>query len=230
MKNPNYNTAGLELLAQDFPWPEKRPEAPTSDFGWGIGGAELIQSMAPNDVRCVVEIGTLLGSSARTFAEWFPDARIVCVDPWMDLKNRPLLEQAPNLAHWLNDVENGIYQVFLASNWDYRDRIIPVRGFSPQMLGPISRADVNPDFIYVDGSHIYEDVIVDLSVCHTLFPDALICGDDWNWEEVRRAVRYYGEKHHISVVSEGNTWVLQASPGAIETDADAGDDSKTQSE
>jgi hypothetical protein len=98
---------------------------------------------------------------------------------------------------------------FLASNWDYKNRIIPLRGYSPEMLLPVFSSGITVDFVYVDGSHIYEDVIVDLSAIRTLFPDSIISGDDWKWESVRTAVQFVANKHCYSIVSKGNTWILK---------------------
>ena len=42
-----------------------------------------------------------------------------------------------------------------------------------------------------------------------LFPDALICGDDFgNHSGVKKAVLEMGEKHHLTVVVDKNLWKI----------------------
>jgi hypothetical protein len=208
-KDEDGKQIGLARLAAEFPWPNVDRSVPNTSFGWGIEGKELFDSKICHEPTCIIEIGTLLGGSARQFADTWPTCTIVCIDPWFDKKDRALLRLRPDLRHWLDDVKDGLFQVFLASNQAYQHRLIPMRGYSPAMLMPVYRAGVHPDFIYIDGSHEYEDVLVDISVSHLLFPEAQIGGDDWKWESVRRAVEHYAARQRLSVATMGNTWLLE---------------------
>lgn len=204
-------TSDLAGLVTSYPWPGQRPDAPVSEWGWGIEGRELLDIRLPTNARVVVEIGSLLGSSARYFAERYPSAHIFCIDPWFDVddpKDRPFLEHAPELTDFVTSQEDGIYQIFLASNWELRDRLTPLRGFSPDMLTPINRAGIDPDVVYIDGSHTYEDVIADIVTARALFPTAVLCGDDWDWPGVKHAVSYVARNRGDEIHSLGNTWLL----------------------
>ncbi len=208
---------GLNDLVNAYPWPTRRPDAPASEWGWGIEGRELLDSMLPKEARFVVEIGSLLGSSARYFAERYPEAHVFCIDPWFDVdsaKDRPFLNHAPELTEFVTKEKDGIYQIFLASNWELRDRLTPLRGFSPDMMSPVHSAGVEPDIVYVDGSHVYEDVLADVAVARALFPNAVLCGDDWDWPGVKHAVNYLAANRGDQVHSEGNTWLLQQNKAA----------------
>lgn len=207
---------GLAALAAAHPWPASRPESPTSDWGWGIEGEDLLRRAVPTTATVVVEIGTLLGASARFFATHCPEATIVCVDPWFDVDDpadRPFLAEVPELTEAVVGRPDGIHQVFLASNWDLRDRLIPVRGFSPDALAPIHGHGVEADVVYIDGSHVYEDVIADLTTARALFPDAVLCGDDWNWPGVHHAVGYVATNRGDTIETAGNTWLLHRGGG-----------------
>jgi len=203
---------GLDDLVNAHPWPAGRPDAPVSEWGWGIEGRELLDAELPADVRFVVEVGSLLGASARYFAERFADAHIFCVDPWFDVDdpaNRPFLAHAPELTDFVTTQTDGIYQIFLASNWELRHRLTPLRGFSPDMLAPIHAAGIQPDVVYIDGSHTYEDVIADVVTARALFPHAVLCGDDWDWPGVKHAVSYVATNRGDRIKSLGNTWLLE---------------------
>ena len=213
------HASGLEILRRDNPWPGEIPDFPVTSWGWGIDGEKLLLSRLPADARCILEIGTLLGASTRFFADARPDATVICIDPWNDSKDRPLLRYQPELTPYLNDRPDGLYNVFLASTWDYRERVIPLRGYSPERLRDVYDAGLKPDFVYVDGSHEYEDVLVDLTTCHLLFEEAVLCGDDWSWASVSRAVDFFARMRGFEIVTEGKTFTLKATTASarIET-------------
>ena len=207
---PNVN--GVKKLADEYPWPETKPDAPVSTWGWGMDGEELVRQHLPRDAQVIVEIGTLLGSSARFLADHCPDAHLFCVDPWFDVTDpadRPFLEHAPELTDFVTKQTDGIYQVFLASNWELRHRLTPLRGFSPDMLAPIHAHGIEVDAVYIDGSHVYEDVLADVIATAMMFPAAMMCGDDWNWPGVQHALNYVAANRGREIITSDNTWLLK---------------------
>lgn len=207
--------SGVSALADAHPWPRERPEVPTSTWGWGIDGIELLRAAVPSDAAVIVEIGSLLGASARFLADHCPDAHLFCIDPWFDVSDpadRPFLAHVPELADVVTTQPDGLYRVFLASNWHLRHRLTPLRGYSPDLLAPIHRCGIEPAAVYIDGSHVYEDVIADVVTARALFPEAVLCGDDWNWPGVRHAVTYVAVNRGDRIRTEGNTWLLERGP------------------
>lgn len=205
-----------DLIAAN-PWPTERPDVPAVDWGWGVEGAELLTELVDPGTELILEIGSLLGGSARFWASHCPDAVVLCVDPWIDVaqvSDRPFLEHVPELVDVVVGRLDGMYDVFLASNWELRDRIIPLRGFSPDRLASVHAAGLQPDVVYVDGSHVYEDVIADLSTARALFPDALLCGDDYDWPAVAAAVGYVAANRGDRVRRHGNTFAIEQSGDA----------------
>ncbi|MEM7325440.1 MAG: class I SAM-dependent methyltransferase [Actinomycetota bacterium] len=199
-------------LIEAYPWPEQRPEAPAVSWGWGIEGQELLRCLVKPEVAVVLEIGSLLGGSARFWADHCPSAHVICVDPWTDVANvadRPFLEHVPDLVDFVVGRTDGLFDVFVASNWELRHRITPLRGFSPDALTRVLEHQVRPDVVYVDGSHVYEDVIADVASARTLFPSALICGDDYNWPAVGAAIDYLVASRGDVLHTEGNTWAIE---------------------
>lgn len=207
----------LEQLLLENPWPVVKPDAPTSTWGWGIDGEDLLRSSIPSDSAVIAEIGSLLGGSARFFAELCPSAHLLCIDPWFDVDDaadRPFLAHTPELADFVLNQTDGIFQIFLASNWELRHRLTPLRGFSPDPLVSIHRHGIVPEVIYIDGSHVYEDVLADLFTSRALFPDAILCGDDWNWPGVQHAVNYLAANRGDKARNDGNTWLIERGSSA----------------
>jgi hypothetical protein len=207
----------LERLRRAFPWPAVRPAVEPSRRGWDGGGRHLVtEAIAAHGVRLVLEVGSFLGLSARTWLDSCPDLTVICLDPWPDLDVRQW-----GLHDWPELFDRKLYDVFLSSCWPYRERIIPYRGTSPAALRDLRARGVVPDLVYLDGDHSYQAVTTELTTCRRLFPEALLCGDDWTWtaehfppHSVREAVQDFAAGHGLEVVADGNTWRLDRRPGA----------------
>ena len=81
-----------------------------------------------------------------------------------------------------------LFETFQARCWDYRERVLPLRTTSLEGLRRVADAGLEPDLVYVDAEHTYEAVSAELKLARELFPHALLCGDDYDWSGVRRAV------------------------------------------
>ena len=205
----------LDRLRRKYPWPAQRPAVAPSDRGWDCGGRELVTAaLAARSARIVLEIGSFVGLSARTWLRAAPAATVICVDPWPDVDVRDW-----GIRDWPELAGQSLYDVFLSGCWPYRDRVIPVRGGSPGALEEIHAVGVRPDLVYIDGDHSHDAVWRDLWFCSRLFPNAVLCGDDWTWtgkhfppKSVREAVLEFAASEGGRVEASGNTWVLHRSP------------------
>jgi predicted O-methyltransferase YrrM len=63
--------------------------------------------------------------------------------------------------------------------------------------------DESLDFVFVDGSHLYQDVLLDLEA---LWPKVrnggILSGDDFLWADVERAVREFAKKYNVQFTLE----------------------------
>jgi hypothetical protein len=188
---------------------------PGSDRGWDGGGRRLVvEALADVRAPLVVEVGCFLGLSARTWLKARPDLTLVCIDPWPEVDVRDW-----GVHDWPELFGAPLYETFLSGCWDYRDRLVPVRGTSPGALAEVAACGVRPHLVYIDGDHSYEAVRADLDACRRLFPRALLAGDDWLWSashfpprSVREAVQDHAADHGHEITAEGNTWVLSRPP------------------
>lgn len=110
----------------------------------------------------IIEIGSYMGESSVIFAEEFPYADVICIDPWKS-------------GYDDNDSASSSDFIEVEQQFNLRvkeyDNIFKVKGNS---LDYYKECDV----VYIDGSHKYEDVKADL--LHWL-PQTkkVICGHDY---------------------------------------------------
>jgi hypothetical protein len=205
------NIPPLEQLRLIYPWPAVRPALAPSERGWDGGGRDLVtRRLTERSVKVILEVGTFLGLSTRTWLKAAPQATVICVDPWYEY-----LHNDAGIRDWPELLGKNLYHLFLSSCWDYRDRIIPLRGTSPSALQVVADLGVRPDFVYIDGEHDYESAKTDIETCHRLFPQAVLTGDDWTWDEhthppraVREAVEDFAAEKGWRVEARDNTWAL----------------------
>ena len=82
-----------------------------------------------------------------------------------------------------------LYKRYVDNVWNNRKKIIPVRMDGRKAAVYISKLGIQPDLIYLDMGHSYEEVIGDLNVITREFPNVIIVGDDYlYWTGVRKAV------------------------------------------
>ncbi|MBI3866030.1 MAG: class I SAM-dependent methyltransferase [Planctomycetia bacterium] len=173
----------VAAFAERHPWPNEKPVVPPfPDRNWLFPATEgLLRNTVPQTSKLIVELGSWTGRSTRFLAELAPSATIVAVDHW---EGSPEHRTDPELR----DALPRLYETFLAECWAERERIIPVRSSSVAGLRAVAQAGLVPDAVYIDADHRFESVVADLTAALDLFPSAVIVGDDWDWEEVRKAV------------------------------------------
>jgi SAM-dependent methyltransferase len=136
----------------------------------------------------IVEIGSWAGASAITWADAlkrFNRGRgiVLCIDPWEDYFDPSAVagggdrRQYDRMASALT--EGRIFPLFRhnvrATGHD--DIILPVRAPSETVLPLLSEGSV--DLVYVDGSHAYHRVALDLALgSRVLRRGGILCGDD----------------------------------------------------
>ncbi len=221
MMGQGINYLNDPALAQLSQWPATKPavrEDHQSMFGNAAPFEQLLKGLYPdggasyNRPLIFLELGSWLGASALFMARQIPSAIVICVDHWLgsiEINNHPLY--AGKIAT--------LYDTFLANCWSYKDRIVPVRMTTLEGMIKIHQLGIQPDLVYVDAAHSYPDVTGDLEAVYALFPNTIICGDDFDWDQipgwnfpVQRAVNDFAARHGFTVHSgrETNTrfWYL----------------------
>ena len=181
------------------------PVLPESLWGWlGTKNQKYLEKfIVENKPQKVVEIGTWLGLSAIFIAKKLQSGAILfCIDPWVpykDMENIPECQAPLKIA----------YQQFLSNciHNQVTDKIKPMKMSSMQAVNYFS-SDI--DLIYIDGSHLEEDVYNDIIFWYPkLSSNGIMCGDDMGWPSVYRAVMRAKQKINVTVEFDDNFWWLE---------------------
>ncbi|WP_229801495.1 class I SAM-dependent methyltransferase [Tateyamaria omphalii] len=222
---------GLEALRRDNPWPEF-PYEEHAPFHLaldsnGDGGREIIlNQILEYDVKLMVEVGCFLGGSALHWLGTKPDLHLIGVDPWENSWARYVEDMAKDpsmsrhVAH-ISDVEVariadlirqfGNFAVTMNNLRRHKDRFTPVRRFSPEALQYLSDRSVPVELIYIDAFKHRAD----LDAAYALFPDAVLCGDDWLWPDetgefvMQTAIKEFAHEHGFDIEDKRQSWVLR---------------------
>lgn len=119
--------ASLARLKEMYPWPATRPAVSPIDWAMDGGGRSLVtDAIRKHNLKVILEVGVFLGGSLRTWLEASPDVVVLAVDPWEGTWGGVARRFGhPEYAEQL-DRDNGPYESFLSSLWEYRDRVIPI--------------------------------------------------------------------------------------------------------
>ena len=219
----------ITTVKEAFPFPEERPNF--KPFTWKLdgGGRDLMFSLLDREnVALMVEVGVLYGGSCLQWLKHKPTISVVGIDPW-DFDNEQVrywwryrhsygLSNLDQKGMSDNDFleqllrPDAAYRATLSNLWDYRDRFVPVRGRSPEMLYKLAQLGLTPDLVYFDS----DKELSDLWVCQKLWPTAIISGDDWTWSPidqnniypVQEVVGKFAAEHQMEVHSSEATWYL----------------------
>jgi SAM-dependent methyltransferase len=221
---------GLAPLRRDNPWPEfpygEHPAFHLALDANGDGGREIIlEQILKHDVKLMVEVGCFLGGSALHWLGAKPDLHLIGVDPWENSWARYVEDMAkdPNMsrhvAH-MSDVEVariaklirqfGNFPVTMNNLRKHKDRFTPVRRFSPEALHYLSERGVPVELIYIDAFKHGSD----LDAAHALFPNSILCGDDWLWPDetgemvMQTTIKEFAKKHGYEIENKRQSWVL----------------------
>jgi hypothetical protein len=214
------------MLSDEFKSKYSLPETPgisRYDFSLDGGGRNLVTTaIDENNIKLMLELGCFLCGSTRLWLEHDPNLIVVGIDPWEGdwatplrshhaVKNPKPWRTIPDREAFLSSVEkHGPFLSAMANVQEFKDRFFPVPGFSPEKLYEIKELGVNPELIYFDADKKPEH----LEAAHTLWPDAILTGDDWTWNEdkgfpARQVVQAFAEKHGFVAKARGATWILR---------------------
>jgi predicted O-methyltransferase YrrM len=175
--------------------------------------SQVVEDKKPS---LIIEVGSFLGWSAYGMSskmkELNPDGVTICVDSWMGGSD-----------HWESTVFGGdnriqrkngyptFYYNFLA-NMCYmgmQETVIPFAYPSVTaadiLQTVMKRENLFADMIYIDGSHLYLDVLLDLQNYWPLLKDGgVMFGDDWTCPDVREAVLEFVQENKYPLTIHPN--------------------------
>ncbi len=195
--------AALANFVAQYPWPPQKPDVPPFPRRDWLhkGTTDLLTRSVGQTTRLIVEVGSSTGRSARFLSSLAPGATVVAIDHW---EGSPEHKNDPQLAPFLSR----LYETFLAECWSYCDQIVPVKAKSVEGLQRVADAGLQADLVFIDADHAFDSVVSHLSLALDLFPRAVIVGDDYDWDEVCRAVETVARDRGLRCESVGPGWRL----------------------
>ncbi len=190
----------LQELRNAFPFPKDPPAVPELDHGWfGPEHVELLSGAVGPNVAVALELGSWLGKSTRFLASKCPNAAVIAVDHWAGSPEHHVMADCRPLLPTL-------YDTFIKNCWAFKDRIVPLRMDTVSGMKLVHQHGIRPDLIFIDAGHEYPSVNADISHALRLFPDAILCGDDFIWEGVGRSVREHVRAGAMKTWVKHNVW------------------------
>lgn len=159
-------------------------------------------SRLPNNAK-IVEIGAWKGRSTSFISvECINSGKNIeyfVVDTWL----------GSNEHEHIHDGEiSTLYDVFLKNTERIKDFIKPMKMTSVEASKHFK--DGSLDYVYIDGSHEYEDVLDDIKHWYPKVKrGGIISGDDYLWNPVERAVNESFGILGVEFKIEGNEWYYE---------------------
>jgi predicted O-methyltransferase YrrM len=127
----------------------------------------------------ITEIGSYVGASTCCFgatANALKNTQIICIDTW----NNDAMSDG-NRDTWVE---------FKKNTSSFFDFVVPIRGFSTDVVEQVRKVAHSFDILFIDGDHSYEGVKADWEAYkHFLKPDSIVVFHDYGWAEgVKRVV------------------------------------------
>lgn len=150
-------------------------------------------AQSAEDCKIIYEIGSYCGKSARAMADNSPnDCKIYCIDPW----NYTILKEDRSFL----TVDQTTFGQFLIGMSDHikSGKVIPISKRFEDCVTIFNDADL----IFIDGDHSYGSVVHDITKSLKILKSGgIICGHDYNWETVKKAVdQILGETEKVDTI------------------------------
>ncbi|WP_374432114.1 class I SAM-dependent methyltransferase [Ideonella dechloratans] len=204
--------SGLEARSvREFIWGDQDPyqlfpKHPTTppQKGWYSDHPVFEQLIVERRPRQLLEVGSLFGGSAIHIGQLVKkhqiDGALTCVDTFLGSCEHYI----KGCGFWRRMLASGRYNFFdeFLGNVDragVSDVVTPFVQTSTNAARLFKEIGMKFDFIYLDASHEYVDVLADLHAWYPLLaPGGVLVGDDFEepWFEIIRAVMEFAEEIH----------------------------------
>lgn len=136
----------------------------------------------------LLEVGSWEGRSSAFLLSYLPTARLTAVDTWAGGIEH---QERPDLATLEQRFDHNVSA--------FRDRLVKRKGFSSIVLAELAAQDRECfDFVFIDGSHFADDVMIDAVLGWQLLrKDGVMVFDDYLW----RLERYGWKKNPAPAVN-----------------------------
>lgn len=160
-----------------------------------------------------LEIGSFLGRSTVIMAKYIKESgkniRFWSVDPWItDFYDNITVKKTINKFLPFNRTDYMGIVMKAVVDLELQDYVKLIQATSNQALeGPLK--DIKFDFIFIDGSHQYQDVLNDIQLSLPFLNEGgIMAGDDFKHGDVQKAVEeIFGNNYSLSDGYYWSSWI-----------------------
>lgn len=194
------------------------------------GREMIIEQLQAIENPVLLELGVFLGGSSAYWFEQLANVSVVAVDQfpnyWGYLNIWTKQPDGAEFRKYLPQLKHdaGTFETVVSNLWQHRHNLCLVKGDSTAGLAKL--AGLEPDVIFVDTDKTMDEVWV----AHTLWPDAMITGDDWGHQNTMKQTNALGKtftnvvdastnvcrfakKYRMKVRVRGWSWYLHTQDG-----------------
>lgn len=204
------NEINQDIYKNFTPLPEKLS-------GWGSNDPFFKKILLEINPNLIVEVGTWLGGSAINMANICKKNnlncnKIYCIDTWLGAEefwtyHSHTPERNLNCLHGFPQV----YYQFLSNvvHNNVQDLIQPIPNTSVIGFEILKYKKINPDLIYIDGSHLEDDVYQDIKNYYSILnKGGVIFGDDREIFGIPNALKRISQNFNFKIFESGRFWYI----------------------
>ncbi len=141
------------------------------------------------NLNFIAEIGSFTGASANCFLaheKHSKNKKVICIDTWNN----------DAMSEGLRDT----WDEFCTNTNNISQKIIPIRGYSNEVVQKVSNITKYFDLLFIDGDHSYEGVKRDWENYKSfLKPSSIIVFHDYGWASGVKRVVHEDVIHTVSI-------------------------------
>ena len=170
-------------------------------------------SLIQPEFTCI-EIGVWKGSYSQEILRKNP-TKLILIDPWLFQEEFPKRWYGGTKTKNQTEMDN-VYN-FVVKQFGENDKVEIIRKKSSEAYQNLK--DKSIDWVYIDGNHLYEYVLEDLTnFWPKVKPGGYITGDDYFWKDdisdilqVKKAVQEFATNNNLldHLVVKGNQFSIQ---------------------
>lgn len=183
--------------------------------GWGSYDKFFEKILLQVNPKTIVEVGSWLGASAINMAKLCKQHElqcdsIICIDTWLGAAEFwTMMSHTPERDLKCKNGYPSVYYQFLSNvvHHDAQDLIQPIPNTSVVGFEILKYKRIRPDLVYIDGSHLEDDVYLDIKNYRTIInPGGVLFGDDRTLGSVANALGRARQDFALDIQGEGRFW------------------------